>query len=577
MRLILLLLLTSHSLYSKQSYIDYVSPFHPVVGNTGMVASQNFLSSQIGIEVLNMGGNAVDAAVAVGFSLAITLPRAGNLGGGGFMMVYIKERDEIFYIDYRSRSPLNSNIRNIFNLKNNAKDSAPINFSNDKFDIVRYGYHAPAIPGTVAGLLDAHANFGSLSLEEILLPVINQAKKGILVTYDLNKAIESSPQLKNDPESKKIYFLDNKPLPENYLMKRPDLANTLTLIAENGKEGFYKGEVANKFIKAMKANNGLFEQEDLDTYQAKIRMPIVASYRNNTVFTSGPPSGGGITLLTALNVLSFFDLKKYKSNSIYTYHLLSEALRRGHNNRSHFVGDPDYFNVPVESLLSKDRIVELVKSIDMKKASKSTSVKPLNLIKEGRDTTHFSIIDKEGNAVSNTYTLGYSFGSGVTIPGTGILMNNQMNNFAYSYGDKKERGRAASFGNKFEPGKKPMSTMAPVMVFNEDNKLLLITGSPGGALIPAAILRVITGVIDFDLNIGEATMLTRVHKDWPKPGIRYEKTLTPIVVKRLKDMGHGATSDKTMGSTQSIHIIDGVNYGYSDLRRPGAGVSIQPN
>ena len=577
MRLILLLLLTSHSLYSKQSYIDYVSPFHPVVGNTGMVASQNFLSSQIGIEVLNMGGNAVDAAVAVGFSLAITLPRAGNLGGGGFMMVYIKERDEIFYIDYRSRSPLNSNIRNIFSLKDNAKDSAPINFSNDKFDIVRYGYHAPAIPGTVAGLLDAHANFGSLSLEEILLPVINQAKKGILVTYDLNKAIESSPQLKNDPESKKIYFLDNKPLPENYLMKRPDLANTLTLIAENGKEGFYKGEVANKFIKAMKANNGLFEQEDLDTYQAKIRMPIVASYRNNTVFTSGPPSGGGITLLTALNVLSFFDLKKYKSNSIYTYHLLSEALRRGHNNRSHFVGDPDYFNVPVESLLSKDRIVELVKSIDMKKASKSTSVKPLNLIKEGRDTTHFSIIDKEGNAVSNTYTLGYSFGSGVTIPGTGILMNNQMNNFAYSYGDKKERGRAASFGNKFEPGKKPMSTMAPVMVFNEDNKLLLITGSPGGALIPAAILRVITGVIDFDLNIGEATMLTRVHKDWPKPGIRYEKTLTPIVVKRLKDMGHGATSDKTMGSTQSIHIIDGVNYGYSDLRRPGAGVSIQPN
>ena len=487
MRLILLLLLTSHSLYSKQSYIDYVSPFHPVVGNTGMVASQNFLSSQIGIEVLNMGGNAVDAAVAVGFSLAITLPRAGNLGGGGFMMVYIKDRDEIFYIDYRSRSPLNSNIRNIFNLKDNAKDSAPINFSNDKFDIVRYGYHAPAIPGTVAGLLDAHANFGSLSLEEILLPVINQAKKGILVTYDLNKAIESSPQLKNDPESKKIYFLDNKPLPENYLMKRPDLANTLTLIAENGKEGFYKGEVANKFIKAMKANNGLFEQEDLDTYQAKIRMPIVASYRNNTVFTSGPPSGGGITLLTALNVLSFFDLKQYKSNSIYTYHLLSEALRRGHNNRSHFVGDPDYFNVPVESLLSKDRIVELVKSIDMKKASKSTSVKPLNLIKEGRDTTHFSIIDKEGNAVSNTYTLGYSFGSGVTIPGTGILMNNQMNNFAYSYGDKKERGRAASFGNKFEPGKKPMSTMAPVMVFNEDNKLSLITGSPGGALIPAAI------------------------------------------------------------------------------------------
>ena len=577
MKFFLLVLLSATNLYSKQSYIDYVSPFHPVVGSSGMVASQNVLSSELGIEILNKGGNAVDAAVAVGFSLAITLPRAGNLGGGGFMLVYIKEKNEIFYIDYRSRSPLNSNIRNIFNLRKNAPDSAPINFNNKKFDIVRYGYHAPAIPGTVAGLLDAHSNFGLLPLEEILEPVINMAKEGILVSYDLSKAIESTPQLKNDPESKKIYFIDNKPLPENYLMKRPDLANTISLISKNGKNGFYKGEVAKKFIDAMKSNKGLFEFQDLDSYEADIRMPIAGSYRKNMVFTAGPPSGGGITLLTALNVLSFFDLKKYKSNSIYTYHLLSEALRRGHNNRSHFVGDPDYFDVPVEKLLSKERTIELTKSINIKKASKSTSIKPLNHVEEGRNTTHFSILDKDGNAVSNTYTLGYSFGSGVTIPGTGVLLNNQMNNFAYSYGDKKERGRAASFGNKFEPGKKPMSTMAPVMVFNKKNELSLITGSPGGSLIPAAILRVLTGVIDFDLNIGEATMLTRVHKDWPALGIRYENTLTPIVVKRLRDMGHGAKSDKTMGSTQSIHIIDGVNYGYSDLRRPGAGVSIQPN
>ena len=577
MKLLLLVLLTATNLYSKQSYIDYVSPFHPVVGNSGMVASQNVLSSELGIEILNKGGNAIDAAVAVGFSLAITLPRAGNLGGGGFMLVYIKEKNEIFYIDYRSRSPLNSNIRNIFNLRKNAPDSAPINFSNKKFDIVRYGYHAPAIPGTVAGLLDAHSNFGSLPLEEILEPVINMAKEGILVSYDLSKAIESTPQLKNDPESKKIYFIDNKPLPENYLMKRIDLANTISLISKNGKNGFYKGEVAEKFIDAMKSNKGLFEFKDLDSYEADVRMPIAGSYRKNMIFTAGPPSGGGITLLTALNVLSFFDLKKYKSNSIYTYHLLSEALRRGHNNRSHFVGDPDYFNVPVEKLLSKERTIELTRSINIKKASKSTSIKPLNHIEEGRNTTHFSIIDKDGNAVSNTYTLGYSFGSGVTIPGTGVLLNNQMNNFAYSYGDKQVRGRAASFGNKFEPGKKPMSTMAPVMVFNKKNELSLITGSPGGSLIPAAILRVLTGVIDFDLNIGEATMLTRVHKDWPALGIRHENTLTPIVVKRLKDMGHGTKSDKTMGSTQSIHIIDGVNYGYSDLRRPGAGVSIQPN
>ena len=219
----------------------------------------------------------------------------------------------------------------------------------------------------------------------------------------------------------------------------------------------------------------------------------------------------------------------------------------------------------------------MASSIDKKKASKSTDFNPFEPIKEGRDTTHYSIIDNEGNAVSNTYTLGYSFGSGVTIPGTGILMNNQMNNFAYRYGDKSIRGRSASPGNKFESGKKPMSTMAPVIVFDENKDLMLITGSPGGSLIPAAILRVITGVIDFDLNIGEATMLTRVHKDWPTTGILHEKTLSSDLAKGLNIIGHKVTEEHTMGSTQSIHIVDGINYGYADLRRPNASVSIQPN
>ena len=328
----------------------------------------------------------------------------------------------------------------------------------------------------------------------------------------------------------------------------------------------------------MNQNNGLFSLKDFESYSVEISEPIVASYRGNLVFTAGPPSGGGITLLTALNILSFFDLKKFNSDSAVTYHLISEALRRGHNNRSHFVGDPDYFDVPVNQLLSKERTIELAKTIDIKKATKSTVVKPLELIKESRDTTHYSIIDKMGNAVSNTYTLGYSFGSGVTIPDTGILMNNQMNNFAYRYGDKKERGRGASTGNRFEAGKSPMSTMAPTMVFNEKGELMLITGSPGGSLIPAAILRVITGVIDFDLDIGQATMLPRVHKDWPTTGILYERTLNSDVVRIInKRIGHKMTSEHTMGSTQSIQIINQTNYGFADLRRPNASVSVQTN
>ena len=576
MKFLSLLIFISFSTFAQQSYIDYVSPYHPVVGKSGMVVSQNNLSSDIGIEILNKGGNAVDAAVAVGFSLAITLPRAGNLGGGGFMLVYLKERDEIFYIDYRSKSPLNASIDNIFDL--NGKTIKPKDFTNDMFNKTRYGYKAPAIPGTVAGLLEAHENFGKLPLEEVLAPAIRQAREGITVSYDLEKAIDDTHQLKKDPESLKIYFKDGVAIKENSLFKRPDLENTFQLIASNGKEGFYEGDIAKEIVKSMNENGGLFTLEDLKNYKPQISEPIVASYRGNLVFTAGPPSGGGITLLTALNILSAFDLKKFNSDSAITYHLTSEALRRGHNNRSHFVGDPDYFDVPVTQLLSKERTMELAKSIDIKKATKSTVVKPLELINESRDTTHFSIIDKEGNAVSNTYTLGYSFGSGVTIPNTGILMNNQMNNFAYRYGDKNIRGRSASTGNRFEPGKSPMSTMAPTMVFNEEGNLILITGSPGGSLIPAAILRVITGVIDFDLDIGQATMLPRVHKDWPTTGILYETTLNSDVVRIInKTIGHKMTPEHTMGSTQSIHIINGTNYGFADLRRPNASVSTQSN
>jgi len=572
----LLLIFIVNFVNAQQSYIDYLSPYHPTEGRSGMVVSQNYLSSDIGVEILNKGGNAVDAAVAVGFSLAVTLPRAGNLGGGGFMLVYIKEKDEIFYIDYRSKSPLNSSITKIFDLTKNKKFN-PKDFTDDMFDKTRYGYKAPAVPGTVAGLLEAHKNFGKLSLKEVLEPVIRQASEGIKVSYDLNKVIEETPQLREDPESFRIYFKNNKAVAENSILKRPDLAKTFSLIADQGIDGFYKGEIATLMVEAMNSNNGLFSLEDFSSYKASFGDPISTAYRGNLVFTAGPPSGGGITLLTALNILSYFGLGELQSDSTITYHLLAEAERRGHNNRSHFVGDPKYFNVPVKDLLSKERTKELAETINVKKASKSTVVKKLDYVKESRDTTHFSIIDGEGNAVSNTYTLGYSFGSGVTIPGTGILMNNQMNNFAYRYGDKNEKGRSASTGNKFEPGKKPMSTMAPTMVFNKENKLMLVTGSPGGTHIPAAVLRVITGVIDFDLNIGDATMSPRVHKDWPNTGISYERTLSSDTVRGLKIIGHKVTPEHTMGSTQSIHIINGINYGYADLRRPNAAVAIQPN
>ena len=558
-------------LHSGQDYIDYPHPFHPTASKSGMVVSQNILSSEIGIEILDMGGNAVDAAVAVGFSLATTLPRAGNLGGGGFMLIYLKEKDEVFYIDYRSKSPRNSSIEKLLGTKEIPdRDS-------QRWERVDYTYLASAVPGTVYGLLEAHKNFGKLSLQDIMKPVISQAEEGIVVSSDLSYVIGVTPQLKSDKESFAIYFEDDEPLKEFSIMKRPDLASTFQQISKNGAKGFYEGEVANKIVDAMNKNNGLITHEDLKNYKSFFRMPIGINYKGYKVFTAAPPSGGGITLLTSLSILNSIDINKYKSDATKTYHFLAEALRRGHNNRSHFVGDPEYFDVPISDLLSPKRIKELTSSIDANKASPVEDVKAFKKAKESKDTTHFSIIDKDGNAVSNTYTLGLSFGSGVTIPGTGILMNSQMNNFAYRYGDKTDIGRGASPGNRFEPGKKPMSTMAPTIIFDENDDLFLITGSPGGSDIPAAILRVITGVIDFNLDIGEATMLPRIHKDWPYEGLEHERSLSRDIIRRLNSMGHITEYENTIGSTQSIHISDGVNYGFADLRRPNAGVSVQTN
>ncbi len=569
MRFLSLILFASY--IQSTDYIDYSHPFHPTTSSSGMVVSQSALSSDIGVKILDMGGNAVDAAVAVGFSLATTLPRAGNIGGGGFMLIYLKDKDEVFYIDYRSKSPKNSSIEKLLGTK-----KIP-DRNSKRWERVDYTYLASGVPGTVYGLLEAHKNFGKLDLKEIMKPVIEQAENGIIVSSDLNYVIEVTPQLKSDQESLSIYFKNGEPLKEFSTMKRPDLASTFREISKYGIKGFYEGAIAEKIVEAMSANDGLITYEDLKDYKSFFRMPIAINYKGHKVFTAAPPSGGGITLLTALNILNNINIKKYKSDSTKTYHFLAESLRRGHNNRSHFVGDPDYFDVPISELLSAKRTKELITSIDSNKASSIDQVIPYKPRKESKDTTHFSIIDKDGNAVSNTYTLGLSFGSGVTIPGTGILMNSQMNNFAYRYGDKTDIGRGASPGNKFEPGKKPMSTMAPTIIFDKDDKLFLVTGSPGGSDIPAAILRVITGVIDFNLDIGEATMLPRIHKDWPYEGLEHERAVSRDIVRRLKGMGHKTEYETTIGSTQSIHIVDGVINGFADLRRPNAGVSVQSN
>ena len=556
-----ILFLTSNS-WAQVSYIDYPSPYHSTIGKSGMVVSQNQASSNIGIEIMKMGGNAIDAAVAVGFSLAITLPRAGNLGGGGFMLIYLSDEKKTIAVDFRSSAPINLLKKDFLYLKNN-------------YDERRYGYKASAVPGTVAGLLETHKRYGKLPLRKILQPVISQAEKGIYVSYDFNQAIGSAVQLTLDIESRNTYHKNNAPLKEHMLLYRTNLAWTLKEIAKDGQEAFYKGTIAKKIIKAMQQNGGYISSQDLTNYQPRFSQPIQTTYRDHKVLAHPPPAGGATVLLEGLNIIENFETNKMGPNSASFIHLFAEALQRGHMDRSRFMGDPQFFNVPIEKIISKERAESLAKDINLNSVTKSESISPESLFNEGENTTHYSIIDNDRNVVSTTYTLGYSFGSGVTIPGTGILLNNQMNNFAYQYGNSEVIDRSASIGNRFEPGKRPMSTMSPIIVFDQNNSIKLITGSPGGALIPAAILRVVTGIIDFNLTLGEASMLPRIHKDWPYENLLLERGFSKDTLNILQSFGHEIEESKTMGSTQSILISSKGVEGFADLRRPNAGVAIQ--
>ena len=551
--------------HAQASLIDYDHPYHSTFTTKGIVVSQNYLSSDIGVEILDQGGNAVDAAVAVGFSLAATLQRAGNIGGGGFMQIYIEKDKTILSIDFRSTAPALATGEFYQELK-----------SQDD-DVTRKGYKAIAVPGTIAGLYKAHELYGSLPMETLLQPTIDLLTEGVPMTQDLYHAINIGKYISDDPESHKIY---KKNLEPNVPLFNEDLKQTFIKLQKFGQDVFYRGEIADLIEKEMLKNNGLIRKSDLENYKVNITQPIKTTYRDKQIFAIGAPSGGGVVILTALNVLENFQLSGLAPNSARTYHLLSEALKYGHHNRSKFVGDPGYFNVPYDILLSKKLAKEKAKKISLTSA---TNPKTINkngdrinsTYEESKDTTHYSVVDKDSNGVSVTYTLGYSFGSGVTIPGTGMLTNNQMNNFAHSYGLIDSYFRSSSPANKLEPSKRPMSTMTPVMVFDSEGSLELITGSPGGSQIPGVVFQVLINYIDFDLDIGEASMLPRIHQDSQSTMLNYEKHMSSDTQRILESYGHNLELSDTMGSTQSIAIIDDVRFGYADLRRPNASVSIQ--
>jgi gamma-glutamyltranspeptidase/glutathione hydrolase len=552
----LLLCLSNNTLFA-QTTLDYDNRIHPELAQDYMVVSQNHHSTDAGYQILKQGGNAIDAAVAVGFALAVTLPRAGNLGGGGFMLIYSADSQEVSAIDYRSAAPV----------------AATSEMYLTESGVVRFGHLVNAVPGSVAGLIKAHKEHGKLSLKEVLRPAIQLARKGFPVSYDLNYVLDwgKDSMLANNASKKKFYNPKDKPLPVASILKQPKLARTLNIIANKGDQAFYEGEIADWIVEDSLANGGLITKGDLANYSAKDRVPIESFYRGYKIVSMPPAASGGIVLLQILNILENFDLTKYGHNSASSIHLLSEAMLRAYSDRMKYHGDPDFFDVPIDDLLDKHYAKERAKSINLKAKTPSEDIFPgkIPLMDESPDTTHFSVIDSDGNAVSNTYTLGSSFGSGVTVPEGGFLLNNQMRNFSHLYGKSDELSLSTSSANKLEPGKRMISTQTPTLVFNPEGNLMMILGSPGGGRIPNIIAQVISNVIDHKLGFAEAVMAPRINQRVGK-NLELESGFSPDTIELLKVIGHQPKPSTTMGSVQAIFLSQGYIHGVSDTRRPGA-------
>ena len=553
---ILLFLFFESSIQARsQTTLDYQSRIHPEIASNFMVVTQNKHATEAGYEILRQGGNAVDAAVAVGFALSVTLPRAGNLGGGGFILIYDKDTDKVSSIDYRSAAPQSSKSEMFI----------------DNGEVIKFGHLVNAVPGSVAGLLKAHEAQGSLPLSSLLKPAIRLAKNGFEVTYDLNFVLEwgGESMLVNKASREKFYNKNEEPIGVRTLFKQPNLAKTLFMISKKGRDAFYKGEIAKWISEESLSSGGLITLNDLASYEAKLRIPIETTYRGYRIITMPPAASGGLVLLQTLNILENFDLKASGPNSAETVHILSESMQRAFADRVKFHGDPDFYDVPVKQMLNKQYAFDRAQSIsDNRTPNGEIFEGDLRQYDESPDTTHFSIIDSKGNAVSNTYTLGSSFGSGVTIKKGGFLMNNQMRNFSHFYGqDGAEYG--TSEANKLEPGKRMISTQTPTLVFKPSGELMMVLGSPGGGRIPNVITQVISNVIDHDMSFSEAVMSPRINQRL-EGKLQLETGFSPDTLNLLKDKGHEPEISTTMGSVQAIFLDQDKIFGVADSRRPGA-------
>jgi len=535
---------------------------HGIPSESGMVVAQEKLAAQIGADFLRQGGNAVDAAVATGFAMAVSYPRAGNLGGGGFMVIHSAESREDIAIDYRETAP-SAATRDMFLGADGKPDT----------DKSRNSALGIGVPGTVAGLALALEKYGSgnFTLAQILKPAIDLARDGFVVTDDTADTLpDMYRRMSRWPNSAKTFsHADGAPLHEGDRLIQGDLAATLSAIAEQGPRGFYQGPVAEKLVKAIKDAGGIITGDDLKSYQPMIRNPVRGTYRGYDIVSMPQPSSGGIVLVEILNILEGFPLADMKQGSAASLHVMIEAMKRAYADRARYLGDPAFVDAPTQILIAKDYAAKQRASIDLARATPWADALSATPPREGSNTTHYSVIDSRGNAVSNTYTLNFPYGVGLVADGTGVLLNNELDDFTAAPGASNAFGLVGFEANLPGPGKRPLSSMSPTIVL-KDGKPVLVTGSPGGSRIISAVTQVIVDVIDYKMDIAAAVAAPRLHHQWRPDEVRIENGFPDDVLAELKARGHKLVEPLGYSSANSIAVTPYGLLGAPDPRTRGS-------
>ncbi len=538
----------------------------PFKSKNGMVVSASKIASEVGVEILKAGGNAIDAAVAVGFTLAVTLPYAGNIGGGGFMVIHLQDGTNTT-IDFRERAPFTAYRDMYLDEEGNVIENMSLE-----------GAASVGVPGSVAGLVYALEKYGTMQLVKVIQPAIDLAKEGWVLDGETAESFENFyDQFRKYPSSFKIFTNNGIPYKEGDIFKQPDLAWTLEQIRDKGIDGFYKGKVSDLLIQQLMNLGGFLTHADLEKYKPVEREPIKGTYRGYEIISMAPPSSGGIALVELLNILENFNFEKDEWGSSRYIHRLVEAMKYVFADRTYYLGDSDFYPVPIDGLISKEYAETIFNKIK-DKAVPSTEIFAGDPLKyyESTETTHYSIYDSLGNAVSVTTTLNSAFGSKVVVDGAGFLLNNEMNDFSEKQGVPNQFGLLGSDANAIEPGKRMLSSMTPTIVL-KDNEPYIIIGSPGGSTIITVVLQVIMNIIEFDMNIQEAINAPRIHHQWQPDTLSYEKfAINKDAMENLLLMGHTFpdTSDqfKILGLAEGIMIDNDNNviYGASDPRGSGS-------